>query len=160
MKKYKFDINLMGKQVIVTQVLERQYDKDKRFWKPVNVIERRVGWIVGHSTAHSGIYHRGSSYTTGYETVEYDYIPSHLEVTEILPCLLVTYWPNQKPIKIPVDGFIEYNEENCKDCSLIWKKPYCSSGYGEGTDRIAQLEATSRIIKSVANRDEKGRFTK
>ncbi len=150
--KYKFDLNLMGKKVLVTQVLERKYEDTKRTWEPVNVIERRVGWIIGHSFVCNGTYIRGFHYGNQYMGGEYGYEPPSLKVKEKIPCLLVTFWPNQKPIKIPINGYLDLTETELSLYPL-----YSNAGYGEGIERRRQIAQFSNFIQDVP-RDAKGRF--
>lgn len=144
----------MGKKVVVTQVLERKYEDTKRTWEPVNVTERRVGWIIGHSFVCNGTYIRGSHYGNDYFGGDSDYDPPYLKVTEKIPCLLVTFWPNQKPIKIPINGYLDLTETELSLYPL-----YSNAGYGEGIERKKLIAATRNIIQDVP-RDSKGRFLK
>ena len=155
MAKFKFDLSLMGKRVIVTHVLERKYEDDNRFWESKEVEETHVGWIIGHSWCCNGTYNAG--YSSRYLFGEDDGgQPPYLEVTEKIPCLLVTYWPNQKPIKVPVDGFIIYDVELIEHALL---KPYSSSGYGSGKYREKMLaDYRNMFDDGCIDRDEKGRF--
>jgi hypothetical protein len=153
MAKFKFDLSLMGKEVIVTHILERKVEGDNRFWESKEVEEKRVGWIIGHSWCCNGTYNAGYSSVT-YWGDEDDSQPAYLEVTEKIPCLLVTYWPNQKPIKIPINGFVIWNEDDIGHSLL---KPYSSSGYGSGKYREEMLANYRNFINEYVGRDKKGR---
>jgi hypothetical protein len=155
--KYVFDQSLMGKLVIITQVLERRYESNKRFWQPVNLDEKRAGWIVGTSFVCNGIYSPGDS---GYNDWD-DYQSPSLTVTEKIPCLLVTYWPSQKPVKIPVDGFLIWDEVRWGNSEYSKIRPYCSSGYGSGKNRRDFIQQYKNWLASDnCKRDSKGRFVK
>lgn len=158
MAKYKFDSSLMGKQVIVTQILDREFKGNNRTWKSVNVVERRVGWMVGNSWVCNGVYDPGYSSRSYWGSD--DEQPPYLKVTEKIPCLLITYWPSQKPIKVPVDGIILWDEYKIEHALL---SPYCSAGYGSGEDRkrnIGYMISTMReeSDNGFLHRDSKGRF--
>jgi hypothetical protein len=150
--KFKFDLSLMGKKVIVTKIMGRMYEGFKRTWYSDDFTpeEKRVGWIVGYSWVCDGIYNSGTpSYFGG------DCELPCLKVTEKKPCLLVSYWPNQKPVKIPLDGFVEWDGNNIEHCLLV---PYCSSGYGSGVNRQIWLQQQRNWANETDKRDSKGRF--
>lgn len=57
-------------------------------------IAHRAGWVVGFSWVCEGL-------------VQFDsYVDQRqLDETSRIPCVLVTYWPNMRPVRVPLDGY-------------------------------------------------------
>uniref|UniRef100_A0A6M3LL73 Uncharacterized protein n=1 Tax=viral metagenome TaxID=1070528 RepID=A0A6M3LL73_9ZZZZ len=131
----KKKLALMGKIVTVTHEFVRHYgpDNGSREWKASKLLHPRAGWIVGFRTLQNGFYNYGS-----YEDQPY------LDVKSTVGCVLVSYWPTTKPIKVPVGiGWIEGGVP--KFAQYPWSDE----------DR----EDLRKIMKDVP-RDIKGKWTK
>lgn len=91
---------LMGQIVTVNKFLSRTTRGNRRNWVTIEG-HRRAGWVVGFRTVQCGIL----SYE-GYEgegaSLQGSY---YLDPTAYIPCMLVAYWHNQKPIHVPLDGY-------------------------------------------------------
>lgn len=95
--KIKDIAKIMGRQVLVTKVYREQGDTIRKRWEAYPA-KPRSGWVVGTTWMQTGTYDRYEGYfqETGPRT----------------QCLLVRYWPNRKPVKVPLDGYslLENNE--------------------------------------------------
>jgi len=152
MPKFKFDMDLMGKRVVVVKRYVRKVGELKSrsldlYWESGDVSEKRQGWIIGYRHLNNGTHTPSSGYT-----YDYDYDPATFKTTSKIPCLLITYWPTQKPIYVPIDGFLDLEEE-IRDTYPL----YTNSGYGAGNYRKHYIELTKTMSKDFP-RDSKGRF--
>ncbi len=102
MTKYQ-KMELIGKIVTVKKILYKTYEFDKltqwKRWKE-REIEPRAGWIVGFRTVYEGEYNEGF-----YDPLEGHRDPPYLDDLKPIKCVLVAYWPNLNPVKVPLDGF-------------------------------------------------------
>jgi len=89
---------LMGTIVTVrTEFVRREFVRRNSTWERQNV-KPRAGWVVGFRTL------RDTKNTSPYN--EYaDYDPFDYEVTGTKPCVLVSYWYTDNPVRVPLDGF-------------------------------------------------------
>lgn len=91
--------DLMGKVVLVHQVFKRSYEglggPEYRTWKPVQA-QSRPGWVVGERWLQDG--------HAFFDSAEVG-VSWRRKLGHSVHCLLVTYWPTMKPVKVPLDGF-------------------------------------------------------
>lgn len=106
-------------------------------------IAHRAGWVTGFSWVCAGTIDRYDDH------VEF-------EETNRIPCVLVTYWPNMRPVRVPLDGYTYPTD----------LKPESSS---ERTWRVAEErspDAAKKYRQHMAeysrdrHRDSCGRFVK
>lgn len=141
---------LMGKKVVVKAVLERNRSMGSDsivVWER-KILERpRTGWIVGFRWVVEG---EIIGYGNPYED------PPKLRVQNTIFCLLVTYWPTQGAIHVPLDGYISWV------AGYAYPIPYSNSGFGEdGPQREKWLREQSDLMRDEMMawpRDEKGRW--
>lgn len=100
--KHKDAAALMGRKVLVTKVLRRGHgNRDGnwcRWWTPASS-RPRAGWVVGYR-------HLQSTATRGRYSGHLDWHGfRHVEVAPRTPCLLVCFWPTEKAVRVPLDGY-------------------------------------------------------
>lgn len=146
MKKFNFDFDLMGKKVLVNSVYVREFNRETScfYWLPRS--ESRIGFVVGYRWLNEGKYIPGCG-------PEYDYDPPQFKTKKRFPAILISFWPNEKPVFVPVDGFT-----TIEDIDVIQYPFHSSAGYGAGRSRERLLEITREQCKNWA-RDKKGRWT-
>lgn len=93
---------LMGRIVLVDRMFKRTSNYDSpigsmvtKSWTDV-AAESRPGWVVGERWLQEGTV----SYGYGDEGPFWDRNAGHS-----IHCLLVTYWPTMKPVRVPLDGY-------------------------------------------------------
>jgi hypothetical protein len=145
-------LQLMGTLVRVFMVMHRHDEGDSkqinRTWKSV-LHESRTGWVVGCRRLANGIYNPAA----GYEQAS-------LDVKSTVPVLLVAFWPSERSVFVPLDG---YKIAFTAAIGLGGDKPYPSGGYGSGKQREVLLQEQSKFMKlevKKMKRDEYGRFLK
>lgn len=140
--EYKKALELMGKKVLVKERYWRHRNKKKRWWESKPLLYPRVGWVTGIRWLQTGEVYTHMYYSDGGNYL-YETKPRQI-------CLLVSFWPTENPVKVPIEA-VELTEED----------GYSTSGFGEGANRKQQLSYLSQTMKDVAAelpRDEKGRF--
>lgn len=152
MKKFNthsFAHNLMGHLVLVNTVLRRnkQYNGPVT-WAPDDQFrEPRAGWIVGVRWLQVGKHEPG-----GYDC------PGHIAPTGTVLAVMVAFWPTERPVPVPLDGF-----ETMYDASrLAYPFPsVCGRSMG-ATARTRLLDAYRKDMAERPQdypRDKRGRFT-
>ncbi len=114
--KHKKLAALMGRRVLVTAILSRvlenlgineeeQTDNGITAEWVAATITARVGWVVGLRHLQTGYSARPSwdEYNTG-EPMMGDWRDWH-ETAPRAPCLLVCFWPSEKAVRVPLDGY-------------------------------------------------------
>lgn len=135
---------LMGKRALVYATVHKVTENLQRTWEKEDLKEPRSGWITGIRWVQVGTYNPGSGH---YGTMDWeDYESPYLAVKKVFPVLLVTFWPNMRPVKVPMGSFqVQEDDEE--------PRPYCKQGtWDERTRKIASQE-----MKEWP-RDEKGRW--
>jgi len=94
-------LKLMGRVVMVSSVLERTRDDGKYCWVPWPLDEPRAGWVVGQRWLQQG--RRNPGLRPSWEDPGEP--PSFEEDGPRTPCLLVTFWPTQNAVKVPMDSW-------------------------------------------------------
>ena len=155
-----FAKHLMGRMVRVHHVYKREEERPAQTgqektgrtdwlyainWAAVAVeeTEQRVGWITGLRWLCPGMVVDGDSVGPEYE-------PPHYLTTGHVPAVLVSYWPTEKPVPVPLDGYI------IAQGTLM---PYPAIGVGVGKER----ERSRAYLKKWAGpdgqpRNGKGQF--
>lgn len=113
-------LGLMGKIVTVHSIYKRvrENETNKRYWKEERLEASRAGWVVGFASLQNGVYHSGGSYGGGWEEPE-DYESAYLEVESTTKALKVVWWPNRKPVFVPMDSRLEMG--GIPDCrEYLW----------------------------------------
>jgi hypothetical protein len=174
-------VKLMGRMVLVQKVLERQKgvylpDKSlkrhvKRAWWEEKEIEPRTGWVVGFRTVQEGYVEPGSN---GYNGIGgyHEPEPDEWRTTGVKKCLLVAFWPTEKPVHVPVDGYVrvsrggryidpEWIRKGPQNRCHMAPEPYTTSGgWKKNPDwREKNAEFMKGEMKDWP-RDEKGRWKK
>jgi len=153
-KEYKKLLGLMGKKVLISKIYNHKHfnpETETRTWKTKELKEPRVGWVVGIRNIFSGVLKQPS-----YNPDEDFNSNSYLGNIITHKCLLVSFWPTEKPKRIPLDGYsIDTGDA----------KPFSSSWGETKKDREIALESQRDIMKKEYNtspfpRDSKGRFIK
>lgn len=138
--------SLMGAIVIVDFTYERiKYCKSGtsnctvKSWDKRKAVSR-PGWIIGERWLQTG-----SSYWAAY-SYEDETPPEWHEEGKRTHCLLVTYWPTMKPVKVPLDGY---------RLAPAYMRPYAPVNRWP-------LSCRKELAKEMAEwpRDSKGRWTK
>lgn len=131
---------LMGKRALVYAKVRRVTESLQRSWEKEDLEEPRSGWITGIRWVQVGTYNPGLGHYGE------DYEPPYLAVEKVFPVLLVTFWPNMRPVKVPMGSFkVQEDDEG--------PRPYSKQGkYNE-----QYREALSKEMKEWP-RDEKGRW--
>jgi hypothetical protein len=100
--KHKDAVALMGKKVLITKVLYRACSDRVYEWREVNETIAshfgvdRVGWVVGvrHLPQGRRINHGWEDGTEWKQT------------GKTTPCLMVCPWPTERPVMVPLDGYV------------------------------------------------------
>lgn len=87
---------LMGQIVTVNAKMKRVKEGKIRKHVAVPMEHPRAGWVVGFRTVYDG--ERKPAYN--YEDQPY------LHVTNSHSVMLVSFWFNTRPVKVPLDGFL------------------------------------------------------
>lgn len=92
---------LMGKIVTVFQRYVQRFENGKNVWIPQDT-PRRAGWVVGYRTLKdtktgSHLFDNDEGYEM-WDPFDYEVISTH-------PCVLVSYWHTDNPVRVPLDGF-------------------------------------------------------
>jgi hypothetical protein len=109
----------MGQVVLVKVLLKRETVRRRRgpgkdsgwetnrLWKrlAVEYPVGRPGWVTGYRHVQEGTVEEIAEYSIGYEPPDPE--GSYLEPTNIIPVLLVVFWPNMNPVKVPLDAWEE-----------------------------------------------------
>lgn len=109
--KHEVMVKLMGKMVLVSKVLERQQSYEKKpdklvsKWWEEKEIESRTGWVVGFRTLQEGYVKPGSPPRQMFDGQEDGGDPDEWRTTGVKKCLLVAFWPTEKPVHVPLDGY-------------------------------------------------------
>ena len=106
--KQKEMLALMGQIVTVTKEYKRKhiypktassrYGGHERKWEVFSMSIPRAGWVIGIRSLMNGDYVAGGGF-------DEDYDPPYLQVRDTVRCLLVSYWPTMKPVRVPLDGW-------------------------------------------------------
>lgn len=140
-------VELMGRRVLVRCIYQREATTHApngdtltesgvaKYWK-VTSVPHRSGWIVGTTWLQNGRVVRGHPDEGGNEWCEDDRVQ----------CLLVTYWPKRKPVKVPLFCFILQADD---------AEPFPHSDNYKWSER--DRDALREEMLSVP-RDKKGRF--
>lgn len=145
---------LMGLHVVVSQVFIRQEKDGEEFWA-AEPIDPRPGWVVGLRYLPRGkaevvdgdedFFGRPSKVKAWVQTGK----PEH--------ALLVCFWPTEKPVPVPLDGYREHDPmANIEDAAhppwpSAWGKTANAYSYNRGVQSGVSAEW-------IPSRDEKGRF--
>jgi len=169
-------VKLMGTKVLVSKVLERQKgyvsktSTVNKFWWEQKEIEPRTGWVVGFRTVQEGYVKPGSN---GYNGIDgyHEPEPDEWRTTGVKKCLLVAFWPTEKPVHVPLDGYVRVSRGGrCIDPEWIRKgpqnrchmapEPYTTAGGWH--KETYKLHARAFMIDEMKDwpRDEKGRWRK
>jgi len=160
----KTNERLMGSQVVVTKKYVRSlyineeddYSSVEKWWEE-ETIKPRKGWVVGFRNL--------SNFCDETEFEQGEIIKKERTLLNKIPCVLVCFWPTEKPVRVPLDGFKEKpspcwkTKDEMLDAEYWWAcTPFCSSGLGNSTlDRyVNQNNLKCRAAKQ--KRDAKGRF--
>lgn len=138
---------MMGQRVLVTRVYRRteivssglsgRGDITKQWQvRPVLPEDYRSGWVVGTTWLQNGHVVYFLPEDGGNEWRE----------DSRVQCLLVSYWPNRKPVKVPLDGFVLQAHD---------EEPFPHADTYKWTERDRQM---LRNGMASAPRDEKGRL--
>lgn len=163
---------LMGKVVAVSKVLKRESSPEGpggiRFRWEARPIKKRQGWVTGLRWLQVGIRvpesHRGWCEEEGYEP------PSFKQTQKPIKCLIVAFWPTEKPVFVPMDGYtmLPENEVDRMFLSLSLAVPHRTTWRDKITDpdRIAAREKSEERVREFMRkeskdfpRDKKGRWT-
>lgn len=133
---------LMGRTVTVKTQLKREVDSNGvAEWKSVELeFPYKAGWVVGFRTVYNGFIPEPETDEWGLR-----YAAPNFSIVQAIPCMLVAYQPNTKPVHVPL---------NDTDFFLggMPKTP---------ASRLTE-EDKQRIREALKNapRDSKGRFLK
>lgn len=128
--------HLMGRIVTVTKIVKRHKTSDEVKYVVENLKEPRSGWVTGIRFLNSGSIERDYEYGC-------TFIPDAGKKS--LPVVLVAFYPNLNPVRVPLDGYRYFSNGD--------KLPH-SNAY-QWTDK--EKEEMS-LISGDFERDEKGRF--
>lgn len=131
-KKLKDVAKIMGRRVLVKAVYSECGDSVRKYWSSYKVERPRSGWVVGTTWLQTGTYDKYEGYFQ--------------ETGPRVQCLLVCYWPNRKPVKVPLGGYKLQGEDE-------EPKPH--------GDAYQWSEADKKLFSKEAKqqpRDPKGRF--
>lgn len=113
MKKYnkKEALVLMGSRVLVTKRLVSRTksegidvkDELLLYWESEQITPR-YGWIVGFRRTYNRL--------SIFDTYHHRWVERCVSNT---PCILVSFWPTQNPVKIPLDGFELIDDDKPQD---------------------------------------------
>lgn len=143
---------LMATQVVVSRTLYRTHSGQKRFWCETDPLEPRTGWVVGVRSLQNGTYHPPSGGKTfSYEGLEdSDYEPGCLVCESRTPCIMVVFWPTERPVPVPLNGFRSKTDTD--------PEPYAAAGFGTGQNRLEMLKEMKDQVAGWL-RDRHGRFS-
>lgn len=98
--------NLMGKIITVRTILHPRRvvelvpgGKHERVVNQESLASPRAGWVVGFGCLKEGKIKGGRVYG------ESDYESPYLEVTKVIPCIYVKFWPTRQQVAVPRDGW-------------------------------------------------------
>lgn len=135
-------VHLMGRKVYVTRAAVRVTDhaaEPSCHWESCSR-KGRTGWVVGVRWLQ-----RGTS-----EAIQGgDFCRTWVEHGKRFQVLLVSFWPTEDPIKVPLDGYEDFNPR-------IHPEPWPSAGV-MGGDRERDREWKQIAVRDVP-RDKRGRF--
>jgi len=171
-------VKMMGRMVLVRKVLERQKDYKSEgdrvvsaWWEEKELEKERTGWVVGYRHLQVGYVQPG---TRAHDTLDgWDYgDPAEWRTEKTVPCVLVAFWPTEKPVHVPMDGYTllakgrRYLDRECirksKQGALkTAPEPYPNAGgWHEHPEWRKEM---SEIMKNEIKdrpRDKKGRWVK
>lgn len=127
--KHEAMVKLMGRMVLVSKVLKRQkayptrmqkvtvpgpfgapFEADvptsggmRAWWTEETLEKPRTGWVVGFRTLQEGYVEPEGGGRSVYG--EPDYEPAEWRTKGTKKCLLVAFWPTEKPVHVPLDGY-------------------------------------------------------
>lgn len=128
---------LMGAIVIVREVYKRRNRFDgERSWEETEA-EDRPGWVVGERWLQDGVVHYNG----------YDAPPEWKPNGTTHHCLLVSYWPTLRPVRVPMWGYLLADETQ-------YPYPPVQPVYNE------EWRTFQRDMMRDWPRDEKGRWVK
>jgi len=169
-------VKLMGKMVLVNKVLERAngfvsgIDQFSKFWSE-REIEPRTGWVVGFRTMQEGYVKPGSN---GYHGIDgyHEAEPDEWRTVRVKKCVLVAFWPTEKPVHVPLDGYTklakglhyldrEWIRKGMHGALRTAPDPYTTAGgWHENPDwRKKNADFMQEEMKNWP-RDERGRWRK
>jgi len=143
---------LMATQVVVTRTLYRVREGNERSWHTMAMLEPRTGWVVGVRSLQNGTYHPpsgGTGFT--FDGPDDSYEPGCLACKTRTPCIMVVFWPTERPVPVPLNGFRPATDAD--------PKPYPAAGFGTGRDREVMIQSMKDDSKTWP-RDRHGRFSK
>jgi len=135
---------LMGKRALVYATVHKVTENLQRTWEKKELSEPRSGWITGIRWVQVGTYNPGSGHYGNMDWEDYD--PPSLEVKKVFPVLLVTFWPNMRPVKVPMGSFRV--QDDSEDPQPYHKKAKWTDQQRKGMQQEAREWP----------RDEKGRW--
>lgn len=133
-------LELMGKIVTVSKVYFRTWtNSHKKKWGTIDLHKKRAGWFVGHRILVNG-------------SVEYgcEDEPTIFYPEERIKCVLVIFWPNMKPVRVPIDAYEIGGVPIATQQKIL-------------NDYPEAMKEQSRIMKEEMKdwpRDEKGKWKK
>lgn len=146
-------LQLMGKIVTVTHVYERSLqlsgEKLKAIWIKEDLPKPRSGWVCGFRYVFDGERVAGCGSTDYYG--DYEYEQGYFAVENTIPCLMVSFWTNTNPVRVPMD------------CFTIGGTPepptvYSMDAYFSWRGGATNYKDDLREIMKYVPRDEKGRW--
>lgn len=156
----KFMLDLMGKQVMVRTELTRVYRDGEFSWKEIKSKRKGelarannwepVGWVVGFRWLQRGKVRQGTRPHWGIDSYDAGEPNTFKETGKRIPCLLVAYWPNMRPVKVPLHGYELKKQGNLLSHPVA---PSCMTTWSE-RDR-----ETYREFAAEQPRDSRGRFS-
>ncbi len=155
MLNHKELLGLMGTQVVVNKELIRCLKSGSQnyvtaYWD-TKIIPSRTGWVVGVRWVLEGYTVPGNrGYGYDHYGYPYEYESPYFAETGRIKCLLVSFWPTEKPVYVPLDGFWVPEHYG------FAPEPYCSSA-PTIAERLLQSEIMKKEAKDIP-RDAKGRF--
>lgn len=185
--KHSEMVKLMGMKVLVSKILERDKGLQTvetrdtattvilkglvKAWWEEKEIEPRTGWVVGFRAVQEGYVEPGSKGYYGIDGLVEDE-PSEWRTTGVKKCLLVAFWPTEKPVHVPLDGYVrvsrggryidpEWIRKGPQNRCHIAPEPYAMAGgwHGNPDWREKNAEFMKDEMKDWP-RDEKGRWRK
>jgi len=127
---------LMGKIVTVTKILARQEPGNRRAWISIETSGGRAGWVVGFRTLQNGTVKDSGDWMR------------YLEISSTVPCVLVAYWHNLRPIQIPFDGY------------RLGGKPYAVRRYSYEASMLKAISEDMRAVMKGWPRNKRGHWLK
>lgn len=181
--KHAETTKLMGRMVLVQKVLERQKDygvtsdggslvaSGMKAWWEEKEIEPRTGWVVGFRNLQNGHVRTGARPgwgIDGYDPGE----PNEWKTKSVTRCVLVAFWPTQKPVHVPLDGYLalakgrryldrEWIRKSQKGALRTAPDPYPDSGgWAKHPEWRKELSDIMKEDMKDWPRDERGRWLK